>query len=147
MAPQRKRKAEAQDEEPGSEEESELSLSEDDGSDSSFPTEGSEDPAADGVDEEDEGYEDDEEEVKEITVEFQFFEPQEIDFLGLKTLLAGYLNGEQYDSSGLIDAIITDVGTQRTGPAAHAFEMLSNPFCRIPLTAGKCCYSSQDCPG
>jgi protein BCP1 len=110
MPPQRKRKAEEPAEDPGSEEDSELS--EDDGSDSSFPTEGSDDPAADGADD-DEGYEDDEEDVKEITVEFQFFEPQEIDFLGLKTLLAGYLNGEQYDSSGLIDAIITDVSQQK----------------------------------
>lgn len=72
----------------------------------SVSTEGSE-----GDEEElSEGDEDDEEEVKEITVEFEFFGPEEKDFLGLKALLSNYLNGQQFDSSGLIDAIIAEVG-------------------------------------
>ena len=61
-----------------------------------------------GVDSE--GMEDDDEAVKEITVEFEFFGPEEKDFLGLKSLLANYLNGAQFDSSGLVDTIIAEVG-------------------------------------
>jgi hypothetical protein len=145
MPPQRKRKAEEPPEEPGSEEGSEPSLSEEDGSDSSFPTEGSDDPAADAAQDDDEGYEDDEEDVKEITVEFQFFEPQEIDFLGLKTLLAGYLNGEQYDSSGLIDAIITDVSEQAAVWRRCCFCNAGSTMILHPT--GQCCYSGQDGSG
>jgi protein BCP1 len=76
-----------------------------DGSDSSFP---------DVSDEEEEGGSDDEDDdgadVKEITVEFEFSAPEEKDFLGLKALLSSYLNGEQFDSSGFIDAVISEVG-------------------------------------
>ncbi|GIL56481.1 hypothetical protein Vafri_11840, partial [Volvox africanus] len=59
--------------------------------------------------------EDDEEgeAYKEINVQFEFFDPQERDFLGLRALLNTYLDGQQYDCSGLVDAIIkqTAVGT------------------------------------
>ncbi|EFJ40052.1 hypothetical protein VOLCADRAFT_108356 [Volvox carteri f. nagariensis] len=50
---------------------------------------------------------------KEVNVQFEFFDPQERDFLGLKALLNTYLDGQQYDCSGLVDAIIrqTAVGT------------------------------------
>ncbi|GLI60059.1 hypothetical protein VaNZ11_001911, partial [Volvox africanus] len=59
--------------------------------------------------------EDDEdgEAYKEVNVNFEFFDPQERDFLGLRALLNTYLDGQQYDCSGLVDAIIkqTAVGT------------------------------------
>lgn len=58
-------------------------------------------------------------------VEFEFFPPEEKDFLGLKALLVPYLNSQEYDSSSLINAIIEAVrrlltllavaGTQGTG--------------------------------
>lgn len=50
---------------------------------------------------------------KEINVEFEFFDPKEKDFHGLKTLLHSYLDGQQYDCSGLVEAIIKqeEVGT------------------------------------
>ncbi|MEW5317076.1 MAG: hypothetical protein WDW38_008407 [Sanguina aurantia] len=55
----------------------------------------------------------DEDAYKEINVDFEFFDPKEIDFLGLKSLLTSYLDGQQYDCSGLVDTIInqTSVGT------------------------------------
>lgn len=45
----------------------------------------------------------------EVNVNFQFFDPQEKDFHGLKALLHTYLDGQQYDSSGLVDTIIKQV--------------------------------------
>lgn len=57
--------------------------------------------------------EDDAEALREINVEFEFFGPEEKDFLGLKALLSNYLNGEQFDSSGMIDAIIAEVRQRR----------------------------------
>lgn len=44
-----------------------------------------------------------------IDVNFEFFDPKESDFHGLKALLHSYLDGQQYDSSPLIDAIIQQV--------------------------------------
>lgn len=51
----------------------------------------------------------DEDAYKEINVDFEFFDPKEIDFLGLKSLLTSYLDGQQYDCSGLVDTIINQV--------------------------------------
>ncbi|KAJ9509727.1 hypothetical protein QJQ45_011272 [Haematococcus lacustris] len=74
---------------------------------SSFPSEDEEEDSGSAADS------DEDQDVSEIRVEFQFFGPEEKDFLGLKTLLSSYLNGEQYDSTGLVDAIISegDVGS------------------------------------
>ena len=47
--------------------------------------------------------------LQELQVEFEFFSPEEKDFLGLKSLLVPYLNGQEFDSSALIDAIIAEV--------------------------------------
>ncbi|KAL6765955.1 p21-C-terminal region-binding protein-domain-containing protein [Haematococcus lacustris] len=78
-----------------------------DASGSSFPSEDEEEDSGSAADS------DEDHDVSEIRVEFQFFGPEEKDFLGLKTLLSSYLNGEQYDSTGLVDAIISegDVGS------------------------------------
>mmetsp|Transcript_10457 Transcript_10457/g.18262 ORF Transcript_10457/g.18262 Transcript_10457/m.18262 type:complete len:449 (-) Transcript_10457:272-1618(-) len=59
----------------------------------------------------DEGDEDDEEDVKEIMVDFEFFGPEDKDFLGLKTLLASHLNGQAWDSSAFVNAIIEESDT------------------------------------
>eukprot|EP00882_Tetradesmus_deserticola_P020570 GHRQ01022224.1.p1 GENE.GHRQ01022224.1~~GHRQ01022224.1.p1 ORF type:complete len:254 (+),score=93.39 GHRQ01022224.1:84-845(+) len=60
----------------------------------------------------------DEDPFDQIDVNFQFFDPKESDFHGLKALLHTYLDGQQYDSSPLVDTIIaqSSVGTVvRTG--------------------------------
>ncbi|KAF6251994.1 p21-C-terminal region-binding protein-domain-containing protein [Scenedesmus sp. NREL 46B-D3] len=60
----------------------------------------------------------DEDPFDQINVDFQFFDPKESDFHGLKALLHTYLDGQQYDSSPLVDTIIAQasVGTVvRTG--------------------------------
>eukprot|EP00775_Hariotina_reticulata_P001502 gene1502-1840_t len=60
----------------------------------------------------------DDEDFDKINVNFEFFDPKESDFHGLKALLHNYLDGQQYDSSPLIDTIIAQsaVGTVvRTG--------------------------------
>ncbi|KAL6768482.1 hypothetical protein ACKKBF_B39305 [Auxenochlorella protothecoides x Auxenochlorella symbiontica] len=41
-----------------------------------------------------------------VTVDFDFSEPQEDDFLGLKVLLTNYLDGVTYDGSGLVDLVL-----------------------------------------
>jgi protein BCP1 len=46
---------------------------------------------------------------EEVNVDFQFFDPKEIDFHGLKALLHTYLDGGVYDGSGLAEAIIAQV--------------------------------------
>jgi protein BCP1 len=48
-------------------------------------------------------------ELDEVNVNFEFFDPLEGDFHGLKALLGAYLDGEVYDISGLADAIIAQV--------------------------------------
>mmetsp|Transcript_9680 Transcript_9680/g.35215 ORF Transcript_9680/g.35215 Transcript_9680/m.35215 type:complete len:301 (-) Transcript_9680:97-999(-) len=74
----------------------------------------SDDSDAGWSDEEDEedldGSDGDEE---EIMVDFEFQDPKESDFLGLKALLGNYLDGELFSSSELCDAIIkqSTVGT------------------------------------
>ena len=98
MAPQEKKKGkEPAKEEP--EEESEESEEEDSEEES------------DSEDEVDlDGSSDDEE---EIMVDFEFQDPTEIDFHGLKALLGNYLDGAEFSSSPLCDAIIAQktVGT------------------------------------
>lgn len=48
-----------------------------------------------------------------VDVRFEFYDPKESDFHGLKALLTPYLDGAQYDCSGLADAVIAQstVGT------------------------------------
>ena len=48
-----------------------------------------------------------------IDVDFEFYDPKPIDFLGLKMLLGPWLDGLEFDSSGLCDALISQrsVGT------------------------------------
>lgn len=75
------------------------------GDDDEFP-----DVSDEEIEENSGGEEEDDVDVKEITVEFEFFGPEEKDFLGLKALLSNFLNGELFDSSGMIDAVISEVG-------------------------------------
>jgi len=51
--------------------------------------------------------------TEEINVDFEFYDPKPIDFLGLKMLLNTWLDGLEFDCSGLCDALITQstVGT------------------------------------
>jgi len=51
----------------------------------------------------------DDEDFDQINVNFEFFDAKESDFHGLKALLHSYLDGQQYDSSLLIDTIIAQV--------------------------------------
>lgn len=76
--------------------------SEDDNSDEDSCPEASSSDAESADDEDGEAF-------KEVNVQFEFFDPQEKDFLGLKALLNTYLDGQQYDCSGLVDAIIKQV--------------------------------------
>lgn len=45
----------------------------------------------------------------EVDVDFEFFDPQEIDFHGLKALLQTYLDGSSYSCSELVDTVIKQV--------------------------------------
>lgn len=45
----------------------------------------------------------------EVDVDFEFFDPQEVDFHGLKALLQTYLDGSTYSCSELVDTVITQV--------------------------------------
>ena len=109
--------AEEEEESPSSEYSDE---EEDDSDDSSGPE----------VSDEDEEDEDDEdgEAFKEVQVNFQFFDPHEKDFHGLKALLHTYLDGQQYDCSGLVDTIIQQVRCELALAAAHAVSNLPVPF-------------------
>lgn len=49
----------------------------------------------------------------QVDVDFGFYCPQEKDFHGLRTLLAGYLDGQQWAASDLADAIIQQARTQQ----------------------------------
>ena len=107
------------------EEEEEEDTSDDDGSDE-YPDVS--DELEDGDDDEDGN----DTKQEEIVIDFEFFTPkvchacmgksaslltflfivhcpQEIDFHGLKALLFTYLDGEQYDASGLVNAILKQV--------------------------------------
>jgi protein BCP1 len=110
----KKRKAEAVDEpqeEQEQEEDGDASGS-GDGSDSSGS--GDSDSAGPSVSEEEESADDEDGEAfNEVQVDFKFFDPQEPDFHGLRTLLHNYLDGADFDSSGLTDAVIDQVGRPR----------------------------------
>ena len=45
----------------------------------------------------------------EVDVDFEFFDPQEVDFHGLKALLQTYLDGGTYSCSELVDTVIKQV--------------------------------------
>jgi len=66
--------------------------------------------AADHDDTEDSDGDDD---ASEVQVEFEHYDPQESDFHALRHFVTRYLDGEPYDSSGLVDLIIKQntVGT------------------------------------
>lgn len=42
----------------------------------------------------------------DVAVDLEFFDPRELDFQGLKSLLHLFLDGQEYDSSLLADTII-----------------------------------------
>lgn len=68
------------------------------------------DSAPEVSDEEDEDEDDEEGEAFDnIQVDFQFFDPQEKDFHGLKALMHTYLDGLDYDCSNLVETIIQQV--------------------------------------
>lgn len=46
---------------------------------------------------------------QEVDVNFEFFDPQDIDFHGLKALLQTYLDGSPYNCSELVNTIIKQV--------------------------------------
>jgi protein BCP1 len=64
------------------------------------------------VSDDEEEEEDDEDRFDEVNVQFEFFDPKEIDFHGLKALLHTYLDGGQYDGSALADTIIAQAGSR-----------------------------------
>ncbi|QDZ25364.1 hypothetical protein A3770_17p78820 [Chloropicon primus] len=64
------------------------------------------DSDSDDDDEEEEEKGEEDEEEGEVQTSFEFFDPTEGDFLGMKGLLNGYLDGEVYDCSGLVDHVI-----------------------------------------
>lgn len=75
----------------------------------SFPSGAEDSPEQSSDDEDGEAFD-------SVDVDFEFFDPAEKDFHGLKTLLHPLLDGEQWDCSELVDAIIkqseeTGVGT------------------------------------
>lgn len=70
----------------------------------SSDTSGSSDSDSDEDDSSDE--EGGEKKPEEINVDFEFYDPKPIDFLGLKMLLGTWLDGLEFDCSGLCDALI-----------------------------------------
>lgn len=46
-----------------------------------------------------------------IDVDFEFFDPEEGDFHGIKTLLTNYLDGEKFDSSNVVDELMACPGS------------------------------------
>ena len=48
----------------------------------------------------------DPEDEQDVETSFEFFDPSEGDFLGMKGLLNAYLDGTVYDCSGLVDHVI-----------------------------------------
>ena len=69
--------------------------------DDSFPSEEEIDEPTSDDDEDGEAFD-------HIDVNFESFDPVEEDFHGLKTLLTNYLDGKQYSSSELVEAIIAN---------------------------------------
>ena len=92
MAPKQERPEGSKEEE--EEEDEDVSFDSDDFEDS--------EEEGDGDDEED----DDEEGDQEVETSFEFFDPTEGDFLGMKGLLKSYLDQDVYDCSGLVDHVI-----------------------------------------
>ena len=80
---------------------SDSQTSSDSGSSGSYPSESAADSDAEVADGE------------TVTVDFEFFDPQEIDYHGLKALLQTYLDGEAFSCSELVDAIIQQVSSSR----------------------------------
>lgn len=102
-----KRKAEREPEEPVEEKqgaEEEPSSSSTSGSDSGTSDDSEYPDVSDGVG--GEGSESDSDDEREVVVDFEFYDPQESDYLGLKALLNAYLDGAQYNVSQLADTII-----------------------------------------
>lgn len=98
-----------QDSDTSSDNSSEQELSSEDLVDSSSDSEDGSSSGPDVSDEEKVEDSDDPDKFDKIDVNFEFFDPKESDFHGLKALLHSYLDGQQYDSSQLIDAIIQQV--------------------------------------
>lgn len=46
-------------------------------------------------------------------VDFQFYDPADKDYHGLKALLATYLDGRPYEASALVDTLVAQVGWRR----------------------------------
>jgi protein BCP1 len=46
---------------------------------------------------------------EEVDVDFEFFDPQEVDFHGLKALLQTFLDGSPYNCSELVNTVIKQV--------------------------------------
>uniref|UniRef100_A0A061R7N2 Protein BCCIP homolog n=1 Tax=Tetraselmis sp. GSL018 TaxID=582737 RepID=A0A061R7N2_9CHLO len=69
--------------------------------------------SSDEISMDDEGEEEIPDDVEKINVDFEFFDPKEVDFHGLKALLGHYLDGEPFELSDFADAIIAQktVGT------------------------------------
>ena len=76
---------------------------------------------------------------EQVDVDFGFYCPQEKDFQGLRMLLQGYLDGQQWACSDLVDAIIQQVcwsdSVQHTSWGSTACLRASR--CH-PSTAGPC---------
>ncbi|KAG2497708.1 hypothetical protein HYH03_004445, partial [Edaphochlamys debaryana] len=104
------------------EDDDETSTSDEGGSDDSYPSGAEEDDGPESEDDEDgEAY-------KEVEMAFEFFDPQERDFLGLRALLGSYLDGGTYDVSGMSDAVIKQdaVGSVvKSGPEDDPFALLT----------------------
>ena len=61
----------------------------------------------------------------EVQVDFEFHDPRESDFLGLKALLHSYLDGQDFSCSELVDAVIRQA---RAAPCSAAcFKALLQP--------------------
>lgn len=64
----------------------------------------------------------DEDAFDQIDVNFQFFDPKESDFHGLRALLHTYVQGSAFDAGGLADTIIAQVRLQGRRTASYMRE-------------------------
>lgn len=62
----------------------------------------------------------DEDAFDQIDVNFQFFDPRESDFHGLRALLHTYMQGSAFDAGGLADTIIAQVRLEGRCPASDS---------------------------
>lgn len=53
--------------------------------------------------------EEEEEELSDVEVDLEFFDPKEQDFHGLRALLSNYLDGVEFNVGELVDAVVTQV--------------------------------------